>query len=167
MRWDRLFADLEASVADDEAAERDVVADELTDEEWSGLSSRDLIWGQVEVEVRPTGWLAGRVDQASDDVIVLETGARGDVLIARQAIVAWRGGQGRADTGVVAARLGWRHLLRAARDEGDRLNITRTDGAVLTGSVSAVTADAVSLDDGAGGTWLRYDAIALVRIASE
>ena len=146
MRWDRLLAEIEASALDEAALERDALAVELTDEEWSGARIRDLVWGDVALDVRGVGWVEGRVLRSTEEFMVLAEAAR-EIVVARAALLGWRGGSGRApEPRGVEARLGWAQLLRALRDEGEPVCVVRTDGVAVTGVVGAVTREAVRLE---------------------
>lgn len=143
MRWDRLLGEIEASALDDAALERDALAGELVDEEWSGVRAQDLVWGDVALEVRGVGWVEGRVARSTKDFVVLTAGAR-EIVVAWSAVLGWRGGTGRApELRGVSARLGWSQLLRAIRDDGDDVHLVRIDGSQVSGTVEAVTQDAV------------------------
>lgn len=170
MRWDRLLAEIEASLHDEAALERDALAADLVDEEWSGARARELIWGEVALEVHGFGWIEGRVLRSAEDFVVLAEGPR-EVVVARHAVLGWRGGGGRApEPQGVRARLGWAQLLRAVRDDGDDVRVVRTDGSQVTGIVDAVARDAVRLGpsgglaDGASGTWIVLRAFATLQV---
>lgn len=170
MRWDRLLADIEASVLDEAALERDALAADLVDEEWSGARAHDLIWGEVALEVRGLGWIEGHVLRSAEDFVVLAEGLR-EVVVARRAVLGWRGGAGRAPQPQgVSARLGWAQLLRAVRDDGDDVRLARIDGSQVTGVVDAVARDAVRLGPSGGladaspGSWVVLSAVATLQV---
>ncbi|WP_229053284.1 hypothetical protein [Aeromicrobium sp. Leaf350] len=164
MRWERLFADLEAQALDDAALERDALVEELVDEEWASVGSRDVLWGEVVIEVLGAGRIDGVVTQSLADLLVVESAGCEDVVVSRAAVVGWRGGRGRAPALTpVTGRLGWAHVWRALRDEGSEARVARVDGAHVVGQVGAVIADAVLLEGPSGRTWLPWSAIATVR----
>ena len=170
MRWDRLLAEIEASLLDEAALERDALAADLVDEEWSGARAQDLIWGEVALEVHGLGWIEGRVLRSAEDFLVLAEGPR-EVVVARRAVLGWRGGGGRApEPRGVSARLGWAQLLRAVRDDGDDVRLARIDGSQVTGIVDAVARDAVrlgpsgGLTDSSAGTWVVLSAVATLQV---
>ena len=170
MRWDRLLADIEAAVLDEAALERDALAADLVDEEWSGARAQDLIWGEVALEVQGVGWIEGDVLRSAADFVVLAEGLR-EVVVARRAVLGWRGGAGRApQLQGVSARLGWAQLLRAVRDDGDDVRLRRVDGSQVTGVVDAVARDAVRLGPSAGltdvspGAWVVLSAVATLQV---
>ncbi len=173
MRWDRLLAEIEASQVDEAALERDALASELVDEEWAGARARDLIWGEVALEVRGAGWIEGQVIRSADELVVLSGAAR-EVVVARSAVLGWRGGTGRApEPRGVAARLGWSQLLRALRDDGEEVRVWRVDGTQVTGSIEAVTHDAFRLgptggalaqETGTSTVWVVLAAVAALQV---
>ncbi len=176
MRWDRLLAEIEASALDEAALERDALAAELVDEEWSGARARDLVWGEVALDVRGVGWVEGRVIRSAEEFVVLAEEAR-EVVVARGAVLGWRGGSGRApELRGLSARLGWSQLLRALRDDGEDVRLVRVDGAQLTGTVDVVTQDAIRLGPstratpggagatGAAGPWVMLSAVATLQV---
>ena len=52
----------------------------------------------------------------------------------------------------MTSRLGWGHVLRAARDDGEQARLTRTDGASIDGVVDVVGRDFVTVTSGTGRT---------------
>jgi len=170
MRWDRLLAEIEASALDEAALERDALAGELVDEEWSGVRARDLIWGDVALEARGVGWIEGQVVRSTEEFVVLAAGAR-EVVVARSAVLGWRGGSGRApELRGVSARLGWSQLLRAIRDDGEDVRVLRIDGSQVVGRIDAVTPDAIRVqshggaDPGGQGVWLVLAVLATLQV---
>lgn len=170
MRWDRLLAEIEASTLDEAALERDALAGELVDEEWAGARARDLIWGDVALEVRGAGWIEGQVVRSAEEFVVLTAGGR-EVVVARSAVLGWRGGTGRApELRGVSARLGWSQLLRAIRDDGEDVRVLRIDGSQVVGRIDAVTLDAIRVQShggagpGAPEVWLALAALATLQV---
>lgn len=173
MRWDRLLAEIEASQVDEAALERDALASELVDEEWAGARARDLIWGEVALEVRGAGWVEGQVIRSADAFVIVGDGPR-EVVVARDAVLGWRGGSGRApEPSGIDARLGWSQLLRALRDDGEEVRVWRVDGAQLAGRIETVTQDAFRLGPtggaapqapGTSGRWVVRSAVAALQV---
>jgi len=162
MRWERLFAELESAAVDDAALERDALADDLVDEEWAAATTRDLLWGDVDLDVQGAGQVSGVVVRALPDVVVVLT-THGDVAVARTAVTGWSGGSGRApELTEVTRRWGWARLLRSLRDEGDLVHVVRTDGSQVQGRVGAVAADAARIENTVGDVWVPWAAIATV-----
>ncbi len=153
VRWDRLFADLEGQAADVELEERDALVGELRDGAWAETSWRDLVGGHVVLEVAGLGRVEGEVRLVNDQVVHLVPRShdigRTEHVVAVTAVLEVIGRERRAPAPTaVTSRLGWGHVLRAARDDGDRAVITRTDGVSLGGAVEVVGRDFVTLSSG-------------------
>ena len=152
MRWDRLFAELEGQADDLELEERDALVAELRDGEWAETSWRDLLGGYVVMQVAGLGRVEGEAHLVNEQVVHL-TSERAEHVVASAAVLEVIAGERRAPTPTaVTSRLGWGHLLRAARDDGDRTLFTRTDGTTVDGTVDVVGRDFVTVTTGAGRT---------------
>jgi hypothetical protein len=150
VRWDRLFADLEGQAADLEIEERDALVSELREGEWAGTSWHELLGGQVVLEVSGLGRVEGEARLVNERVVHLES-ERAEHVVATSAVLEVIATERRAaPPTVVTARLGWRHVLRAARDDGDRALITRTDGTTVDGTVDVVGRDFVTMASDTG-----------------
>ncbi|WP_344199872.1 hypothetical protein [Aeromicrobium alkaliterrae] len=166
MRWERLFRELEASLLDTAALERDALVEELVDEEWTGVRARDLLWGEVVLDVLGAGRVEGQVTQALTDLVVVES-LRQEVVVARAAVIGWCGGQGRAPSpSPVLARLGWARFLRELRDEATEVQVVRVDGGRVEGRVEAVIADAVQLVSARAEEWVPLSAVATLQASA-
>lgn len=142
MRWDRLFAALEASAADAAADERDALADELGHEQWGTVGWRDLLGGAETIEVAGHGIVNGRVRYAGDLVVVEEAGPW--IAIVPEAIVAVAGTDGRAIP-APSMRRGRRDFVRLLAEDGGPVRVVRRDGTALVGSVVAAGSDFVQV----------------------
>jgi hypothetical protein len=152
VRWDRLFADLEGQVADIELEERDALVSELRDGEWAETSWRDLAGGHVVLEVDGLGRVEGEARLVNETVVHLVSD-RVEHVVAGSAVLEVVASERRASAPTtVTSRLGWGHVLRAARDDGDRARLTRTDGASINGLVDEVGRDFVTMTSGTGRT---------------
>lgn len=141
MRWDRLFAELEAQALDEAVAERDALADELTAGEWAGTGWRQMVGGDAVVEVAGLGRVEGRLLLVNEQIVHLG-GVAGDVLVAASAVTGVMGtDRGQPEPGTVESRLGWGHAFRALTGEEVRLH--RTDGSSVDGTVDVVGRDFV------------------------
>jgi hypothetical protein len=150
VRWDRLFTDLEGRAADLELEERDALVHELRDGEWAETSWRDLAGGHVVLDVAGLGRVEGEVKLVNEQVVHLES-EHSEHVVASSAVLEILSAERRsASPTAVTARLGWAHVLRAVRYDGDRVFVTRPDGRVVDGSVDAVGHDFVRLATGAG-----------------
>ena len=150
MRWDRLFADLEGQAADLELEERDALVSELRDGEWAETSWRDRLGGHVVLQVAGLGRVEGEARLVNEQVVHLAS-ERAEHVVASAAVLEVIAGERRAPAPTtVTSLLGWGHLLRAARDDGDRTIFTRTDGTTVDGTVDVVGRDFVTVKTGAG-----------------
>lgn len=143
MRWERLFADLESQSAEAERDERDLLAAELHEGTWAETSWRELLGGRVSLEVVGFGRLDGEVSLVNEHVVRVQTPAT-DHVVATDAVVALLAAERRRPAAsAVEGRLGWAAVLRAARDDADRVRFTRRDGAGVDGTIEVVGADFV------------------------
>ena len=167
MRWERLFADLEGQAADLELEERDALVSELRDGEWAETSWRDLAGGHVVLEVNGVGRVEGEATLVNETVVHLAS-ERVDHVVATSAVLEVVAGERRApDPTRVTARLGWGHVLRAARDDGDRARLTRTDGVAVDGTVDVVGRDFVTMTSASGRTRrVPFSAIAALTLSA-
>ncbi len=144
MRWDKLFADLEAETHDSQLAERDALIDDLRDGEWASTQWSTLCGGDVVLVVAGTR-VAGQVVSVNRQIIHLRA-ERNDVIVNPDWVDEISASTRRvAPTSAVAARLGWPHVLRACRTDRDRIHLRRRDGVIRSGMVDRVGQDFVSI----------------------
>ena len=166
MRWDRLFADLEGQAADLELEERDALVDELRDGAWAETSWRDVVGGHVVLEVTGIGRVEGEARLVNETVVHVES-ERVEHIVARLAVLEVVSSERRAVPATpVTRRLGWGHVLRAARDDGDRTRLTRTDGTTVDGTVDVVGRDFVRVRSGARTHTVPFAAIAALTLSA-
>ena len=165
MRWDRLFADLEAGSEDVAAEDRDVLVAELTDEDWAATSWLQLLGGRVVLDVEGEQRVEGDLRSRGAEVLRVAS-AQHDVVVAVARVVAVVSAGARAPTpGAVASRLGWRHVFRLARDEGEEVEVRRGDHAPLQAVVEVVGQDFVRLRAFSGATTVvPFAAVTSVRL---
>lgn len=145
MRWDRLFADLEGQAADLELEERDALVTELRDGEWADTSWRDLVGGHVVLEVAGLGRVEGET-RLVNKVVVHMASERAEHVVACAAVIEVVAVERPADPPtVVTSGLGWGHVLRATRNDGDRIVLTCMDGRSVDGTADVVGRDFVRL----------------------
>lgn len=153
MRWDGLFADLEAQAGALAQAERASEVDEQTRGEVARLAVGDrvraAVGAAVRVGVRGGSPVCGDLLRVGPDwLLLLEAGGQ-EALIAQAGVVAI-GGLGRhsASPGAVSAvdsRLGLRHALRGIARDRASVRIQLVDGSVVAGTVDRVGADFVEV----------------------
>lgn len=171
MRWERLFADLEAQFAaqspDDDTAEaasraryehgRVLLIDRL----------RGSLGRQVTLSCRGTGDLTGRLVDVGVDWLLL-TDAMGRELLVAAAAVRAVGGLGAttapgAEAGPVTRRLDLRRALRGLARDRAPVQCLLDDGSQLTGTVDRVGADFLELAEHPLDVPRRRDAVRGVR----
>ena len=153
MRWEQLFADLEAQFAalapDDESIE----APSRIRAEYGRLHLADRLRGvrgwPVTVTCRGVGELTGRLVDVGVDWLLLTDATGREVLVAAGAVRAV-GGLGSAtapaaDDGPVTRRLDLRRALRGLARDRAPLQCLLDDGSVLAGTVDRVGADFLEL----------------------
>lgn len=148
MRWDDLFADLEARLDAAHAAERaDEVADRTRAERARvGLADRLRAHaGPVEVLVRDGGTVRGEVRDAGPAWLLLADGPR-EHVVPTHAVAAVSGltDQVAERAGAVLSCLGLGHVLRGIAQDRSVVRV-RVAGADLVGRVDAVGADHLDL----------------------
>ena len=163
MRWERLFADLEAQAVDLELDERDALVDELRDGDWAQTSWRHLLGGRVVLSVRGTDRIEGDVTLVNDRLVHLRAD-RLDHVVSAAAVTSIHSAERRADDSTaVGEALGWGHVFRALREAGEEIRLRLIDGAVVDGSVVVAGRDFVRLRAASGRDQVvPFDAIAVV-----
>ena len=186
MRWEELFADLEAQAAADDRAELDAEVAERTRRESARLRVVDRLRGAETaghvLTFTVVGGSAGaavetgRVGGVGPDwVLVVRDGAEVLVVLAAVESVLGLGPESAepGSEGPVVARLGLGHALRAVARDRAEVGLTTTAGTVLVGTIERVGADHVELTDHpAGEPRLRgsrrlvpFTALATLRVA--
>lgn len=184
MRWDDLFADLEAQQTQLEHRERELEVAEQTRAERGQI---ELVHRLVPAEgrdlrlrVRGAGWLAATLVDVGTDWLLLDHGGtldgRGrEVLVPLAAVTAVEGLPLRVgEHTAVGRRLGLRSALRAVSRDRAVVRVHDREGDHVTGTIDRVLADHLDLtrhpDDSArrasavrGVVSLPYDALAVVR----
>ena len=163
MRWERLFNELEAQAGDLEMQERDALVEELRDGEWADTSWRSLIGGDVVLDVVGLGRVEGSVVLVNKQVIQLR-GEKVEQVISTDAVVAVIAAERRSDDpSVVSAALGWGHVFRALKAEGQPVRVRTVTGSTVDGTVDVVGADFVRVHEDSGrDQMLPFAALAIV-----
>ncbi|MBB3678686.1 hypothetical protein [Modestobacter versicolor] len=153
MRWEQLFADLEAQVAEQEAAAEQAEEPSRARAEFGRVLLADRLRGavgqQLSVRCRGAGELAGRLVDVGVDWLLLVDGQARELLLAAEAVTAV-GGLGTvtapaSEAGEVARRLDLRRALRGLARDRAAVSCLLVDGGVLTGTLDRVGADFVEL----------------------
>jgi hypothetical protein len=151
VRWDDLFADLEAQAAALATAERDAEVDELTRLETSRLQLVDRLRPAVgeQVKLRCSGGLvlSGRLGRVGADWLLLAEGAGREAIVATAAIISVAGlGRLSGPAGSpLDTRLGLGHVLRTVARDRSGLRACLTDASVIDGTLDRVGLDFVEI----------------------
>jgi hypothetical protein len=161
VRWQQLFADLEAQFDEAEAAEFDGEVRERTRRELGLIRLVDRLRPAVgrAVSVRLRGFegdrVAGSLSAVGADWLLLAEGGGRDALVPLRAVLAMSGLG--ADTavpnreGAVAARLGFAHALRGITRDRSAVLLGLADGSGLAGTLDRVGADFLELAEHPAG----------------
>ena len=148
MRWDRLFADLEAEAAELAAQDRDAEIAERTRAALSEVRWLERVRGATgspATLVLGDARVAGTVRYAGPDWVLVDAGAD-DVLVPAAAVIGIEGVGTAAPPGTDRLPLTWTAAWRSlSRDRADVL-VRRTDGRQVRGTVGKVGADFVELE---------------------
>ncbi|MGY1754969.1 hypothetical protein [Blastococcus sp. SYSU D01042] len=171
MRWQQLFADLEARFeAEREAADRGEVSSRSR-HEVGALRFRDRLAGALGFPVvllcRGAGAVPGTlVDVGSDWLLLVDDQGR-ECLVALPAVLAVTGlGRRTApaqDGGPVRARLDLRRALRGLARDRAAVQVVLDEGTRLHGTIDRVGSDHVELAEHAADEPRRADAVQGVR----
>ena len=153
MRWDGLFADLEAQAEVLAQAERAAEVEERTRGELAGLGVRDRLRGAVgeAVRVRVAGGalLAGTVRRVGPDWLLLDEGDGRESLLVLAAMLGVRGlvrySAVPGSDGAVGSRLGLRTALRGIARDRSAVRLLLTDGTTVHATVDRVGGDFVEV----------------------
>ncbi len=153
MRWEQLFADLEAQAAEEESAAELAEASSRARAEYGSVLLADRLRGSLGQELslrcRGAGELSGRLVDVGVDWLLLVDGQGRDVLVAAGAVSAVAGlaavTAAAVPVGEVARRLDLRRALRGLARDRATVSCLLEDGGVLAGTVDRVGADFVEL----------------------
>jgi hypothetical protein len=157
MRWEALFADLEAQAEALENAERAAQVEELVRGEIAELSVLDRLRAALGAPLRlrtTTGiTVTGTLSRVGPDWLLIDEGAGRETVVVLSAVLDVSGlgrfSAGAGSVGLVTSRLGLRHALRGiARDRSTvRLHLAsdRTELGVRSATIDRVGSDFVEL----------------------
>jgi len=152
MRWQQLFADLQAQFEAEGAAEDRAVGASRARAEMGAVDLVRRLRGSVGLPValrcRGAGAVTGTLIDAGVDWVLLED-EQGRSLLVANAAVRTVAGLGRRttpeETGVVRARMDLRWALRGLARDRSAVQVVLDDGGLLTGTLDRVGADHVDL----------------------
>jgi hypothetical protein len=153
MRWDGLFADLEAQADALANAERDAEIEERTRAETGQLGLVDRLRPAIgmPIKLRCLGGvtLAGQLRQVGAEWLLLDEGSGREaaVVLASVTTVAGLGRLSAVPNTMrqVESRLGIRHLLRGIARDRSVLRAHLLDGTIVDGTLDRVGADFVEI----------------------
>lgn len=159
MRWDALFADLEAQAEALASAERAAEVDERIRGEVGALGLLDRARGAVGAQLRlrlDGGHAAhGRLVRVGADWLLLDEGAGREALIPAGALLGARGllrySAVPGSAGPVESRLGLRQALRGIARDRSPVRLALRDGASMAATIDRVGADFVEVATHAAG----------------
>jgi len=152
VRWDALFADLQAQWEAEVRAEGDAEIRELAEAEAAGTAFADRLRARrgtaITVRLPDGSDRAGVVTDAAPEWVVLAEGERRHLVPISAIAIAWPLAGAAPAAGRVERGLGLGHVLRALANEGQEV-VVRTHGGDHAGLLVRVGADHL---DVAGGT---------------
>jgi hypothetical protein len=171
MRWQQLFADLQAQFDEEEAAaERSESASRARVEMGAVRLSQRLLGSlgaTVSVTCRGAGQVGGVLVDVGSDWLLLEDDHSRQNLVATAAVRAVAGlGRGAAPpepAGAVRGLLDLRRALRALARDRAGVQVVLDDGGVVTGTLDRVGADYVELAEHPADLPRRAEAVQGVR----
>jgi hypothetical protein len=149
MRWDALFADLDAQAEALEHAERAGEVDERARMEMAALGLLERLRPAVGAGVRLhcTGplTLGGVLGRVGPDWLLVDEGAGREALVALAAVQGVSGlsrlSAAPDSMPVVESRLGLSHVLRGVARDRSSVRICRTDASVIDATIDRVGTD--------------------------
>jgi hypothetical protein len=155
MRWDELFADLEAQLAAEAAAEQDAEVADRTRREAARLTLVDRALGavgcRVAVRVPGAGDVLGVLREVGAEWLLVDEDGGRTTLVPLAACLAVTGLTARTDlttsAGRVFARLGLGSALRAVARDRSAVSVWLVDGSAVSGTVDRVGADFVEVSE--------------------
>ncbi len=171
MRWEALFADLEAEIEAAEAAELGAEVADRTRAEVGRIRLIDRLRAATgqELVVRAAGGtvVTGRLGAAGPDWLLLTEGNGRTAVVARTAVLTVTGlGAYAADPGsegAVGARLDLRYALRGLARDRAGVTVLLTDGIAMVGTLDRVGADYAELAEHPPGEPRRAAGVRAVR----
>jgi hypothetical protein len=172
VRWRALFDDLEAQLAEGEAAELRAEVADRTRREAALLRVPDRLRAAegrpVTVVLEAAGSLHGRLLDAGPDWLLVEQEGAREVLVPLAAVLGITGLGPQADApgteGEVGRRLDLRWALRGLARSRAGVTVVLRDGSAVTGTLDRVGADHLDLAEHPAGEARRAGSVRQVRL---
>jgi hypothetical protein len=167
MRWDGLFADLDAQAASLETAERAAEIEERARTELGRIRLvdrlRPAVGSVLRLRCRGELSLSGVVIRVGAEWLLIDEGGNREAVVVTARLVSVSG-LGRLaempDTeSVVESRLGLRHALRGIARDRSGVAVHLVDGTALTGTIDRIGAEFFELAAHAPGELRRHDGV--------
>ncbi|MFN2538937.1 MAG: hypothetical protein ABR549_12450 [Mycobacteriales bacterium] len=172
MRWEQLFADLDAQLSAAEAAELAAEVAERTRYEVGRLRLvdrlRPALGAPIAMQAEGLGGTRGRLLDVGPDWLLLHEDGAGELLLPAASVLSLAGVGGPAEVpgsaGEVARQLDLRWALKGLVRSRSGVQVVLRDGSLLTGTFDRVGADHVDLAEHAPGEARRAGAVRQVRL---
>ena len=169
MRWERLFADLEAPLEAEAVLELDAEVADRTRRERASLTLVDRLVGarggaSVHFRVAGVGMVSAGVLDVGADWVLLSHDSGREAIVPLAAIRAVTGLRGRAIVpGAVARGFGLGLALRVLSRDRAVVDVVDLDGQRLVGTIDAIGADTLDLAEHAPDLPRRAENVVAVR----
>lgn len=171
MRWEQLFADLEAQFAEQQPEDGMAALASRERAEHARLQLADRLRGtrgwSLTITCRGAAEVTGRLVEVGVDWLLLVDDLRREVLVATAAVSAVAGLGARTtvtgELGAVERRLDLRRALRGLARDRAPVQCILDDGSVLSGTVDRVGADFLELAEHAADEPRRRGSVIRVR----
>jgi hypothetical protein len=176
VRWEGLFADLEAQAEELEIAQRAAEIDERARAESGRIRLLDRLRPAVGLPVRLRclgDAVAGVVRRVGPDWVLVDEGSDRETVVATAALLSVSGLTQLSavpDTeSTVESRLGLRHVLRGIARDRSAVRITDRSGSTVDGTIDRLGADFMEVAEHAAGEarrWTDVRDVAVVPLAA-